>query len=100
MLKWYFKDNARLWYYRSYSLWYCLLECIFPQKVSIVPIKRAFPMVAFLYGMAVCCTVEINLSGMFFLGLAFVNSLKSYNNSDLNRKDLYLRNTNRLLNEN
>lgn len=70
------------------------------KKVSIVPIKRVFPMVAFLYGMAVCCTVEINLSGMFFLGLAFVNSLKSYNNSDLNRKDLYLRNTNRLLNEN
>ena len=37
---------------------------------------KIFPIVSFLYGMAVCSTVEINISGLYFWALAIVYNVK------------------------
>lgn len=37
---------------------------------------KIFPIVSFLYGMAVCSTVEINISGLYFWALALVYNVK------------------------
>lgn len=49
--------------------------------------------IAFLFGMGICSTVEINISGLFFLGLSIINASKyseDYSNTFLNEK-LYRR---------
>lgn len=40
-------------------------------------LKKTFSLMAFLYGMAVCAMVEINLSGLYFFGLALYKSVKN-----------------------
>ena len=51
----------------------------FNKKKCFWPLKTiSFPIMSFLYGMAICTMVEINIGGVLFLGLALYKSAGNY----------------------
>lgn len=56
-----------------YVCWSSLKDCGYKLKNSLI----LYGMIAFLYGMAVCSMVEINLSGFYFMALAIVKTARN-----------------------
>jgi len=48
-------------------------------NINVANHFNTYALMSFLYGMAICSMVEINISGYFFLGLAFLNCVKKRN---------------------